>query len=108
MRIDLMQLQFVDPKLRHIAIEAERHFGVELTITSLYRIDDGGVHGTLPLRGLDVRCHDRTVGGAVEDYANTMWVYDPGRPHLRVCQAHDSGMGFHLHFQVHPKTIRRL
>jgi hypothetical protein len=55
MQIDLKQLEFIDPKLREIALAVEDEFG-EQVITSLYRIDDAGVHGTLPLRGIDLRC----------------------------------------------------
>jgi len=56
MKIDLVQLEFITPLLREIALAIEERFG-EKTITSLYRIGDTGVHGTMPLSGMDLRCN---------------------------------------------------
>lgn len=106
MKIDLNQLEFINPILREMAISVEENFGVEFCVTSLYRIDDPGVHGTLPLRGLDLRCHDPFTGEAVETYVNAIYEYDPDRPSKKCCMYHDAGQGgFHLHLQVHPKTV---
>jgi len=55
MKINIGQLEFIDKTLRHILVELEHQVGVEFIITSLYRIGDNGVHGTLPLRGIDLR-----------------------------------------------------
>lgn len=106
MKIDLMQLEFIDLNLREMATEVEDRF-MEKTITSLFRIDDEGVHGTLPLRGLDLRCRTRRHGEEVEKFVNNNWLYDPTRPKKKCCLCHDVGKGLHLHLQVHPKTIRR-
>ncbi len=108
MKIDLMQLEFIDILLRTIAIETEQHFGVEFTLTSLYRIDDDGVHGTLPLRGIDKRCKDKGLGKCVERWVNNRWEYDPVRPKKKCCKFHKTKDGeYHLHFQTHPNTERR-
>ena len=48
MRIDVSQLEFIDKNLRLILLDIEKSTGVEFTITSLYRIGDVGVHGSLP------------------------------------------------------------
>ncbi len=108
MKIDLMQLEFIDRLLRTITTETERELEVEFTITSLYRIDDDGVHGTLPVRGLDWRCHSESFGLFVVEYINKRWQYDPSRPHKVVCMFHrTSSGGYHLHIQVCAKTIAR-
>jgi hypothetical protein len=102
-RIDLANLEFIDPKLRQIALEIEKHFRVEFTITSLYRIDDPGVHGAMPLRGIDLRCYG-DLGEIVADFVNSQYTYDPDRPDKKCAIYHDVGRGAHLHLQTHPKT----
>jgi len=102
-----MQLEFIDLKLRHMAIETESSFRVEFEITSLYRIGDNGVHGQLPLRGLDFGCRHEAIGKAVEGYVNSYWQYDPSRPEKVCCMYHKTKTGqYHLHLQVHPNTVR--
>jgi len=103
MKIDLMQLEFIDLKLRLMAIDVENRFGEKL-ITSLYRIGDHGVHGTLPLRGLDFRCRTSRHGEEVENYVNKRWIYDSDRPEKKCCMFHTAGQGYHLHLQVHFNT----
>lgn len=76
-------------------------------ITSAYRPGDNGVHGTWPVRGLDVRCRSAGLGQALEDLINSRWQYDPKRPELKVAIYHDVGSGPHLHIQVHKNTKRR-
>ena len=80
---------------------------MEFTITSLYRINDNGVHGTLPLRGIDLRCRESDFGKLIEDYVNNKWIYDPDRPDMKCCIFHDIGQGAHIHLQVHNKTRKR-
>ena len=107
MKIDLNQLAFVSPVLREMALSTEAHFGCELIITSLYRIPNGipsSTHEVLPLRALDIRCHDRDFGEAIESYVNAIYQYDPDRPSKRCCLYHDSGGGYHCHLQVSDKT----
>jgi hypothetical protein len=106
MRLDIDQLEFIEERLREIVKEVESHFEVEFTVTSLYRIDDSGVHGTLPLRGIDFRCHLPEFGRLVVDYVNSRWQYDPSRPEKKCCIFHTVGKGLHLHFQTHPNTER--
>ena len=104
MRIDIKQLEFVDQQLRDMAIWVEEVTGFELTVTSLYRIGDDGVHGTLPVRGLDLRCRSNEIGLSVEALINRYWIYDESRPHLKCCLVHGDGSNLHFHLQVHPKT----
>jgi len=106
MKIDIANLEFINPTLRTICTEVEKETGVELTITSLFRIGDDGVHGQLPLRGIDFRTKNIVVGRLLESTINKKWSYDPKRPKMKCALLHDVGQGLHLHVQVHPNTIR--
>jgi hypothetical protein len=106
MKIDIRQLEFIDSKLREIALAVEAQFDVDFTITSIYRIGDNGVHGALPCRGLDLRCRDDHFGRLIEDFVNTHWQYDPERENMKCCMYHDVGSGKHIHLQTHPNTVR--
>ena len=105
MKIDIAQLKYYHPRLRQILQWLERKTGLTFTVTSQYRIDDDGVHGTLPLRGTDLSCKVPTIGKSVERFINANWIYDPDRLNKRVARYH--GPVPHLHIQVHPKTQRR-
>lgn len=102
MRIDISQLDFIDDILKSMVMDVERHFRFKLTITSLYRPNDPGVHGTLPVRGMDISCPDESAGIAIVKYINSKYQYDPKRVHKVVCMWH--GEPKHLHFQSHPNT----
>lgn len=104
MRIDIAQLEFIHPKLREIAIFIEKRIGIEFTITSLYRIGDFGVHGQLPLRGMDLRMRNHWIGETIIDLINTNFQYDPERPELECAILHGEGSNLHIHLQVHPNT----
>ena len=105
--IDIKQLEFIDPQLRKIVVWLEKITGMTFTITSLYRIGDGGVHGRLPVRGIDLRCRNRVVGEGIETLVNACWIYDPQRTVHNCALLHGKGANLHLHLQTHPNTIRR-
>jgi hypothetical protein len=107
MNIDISHLEFIDQNLRHILTEAEMDTGLEFTITSLFRINDDGVHGQLPLRGTDLRMRSLMVGKVLEEQINDQWFYDPLRPDKMCAYLHGSGANLHLHLQVHPNTLRK-
>jgi len=104
--IAIYDLDFIDKKLRRLLADKERVFGPGV-ITSLYRIGDDGAHGTLPLRAADERCQYKPQGDMIAEYLNDWWIYDSERPDMKVCMCHDTGQGLHMHFQVHPNTIKR-
>ncbi len=107
MKIALQQLNFMDTHVKAMGKDIENHFRMEFEVTSLYRIDDNGVHGTLPCRGLDLGCKDEVIGNRVADYINSRWVYDPERPDMVCCIYHKvAGGQSHLHLQSHPNTER--
>ena len=72
-------------------------------ITSAYRPGDKGVHGTDPLRAVDLRSHGLDAH-AVCDSINEHWQYDSTRPKMRCAIFHDVGQGPHIHLQVHDRT----
>jgi hypothetical protein len=94
------------PLLHQVAAFVAWHFGLA-TITSLYRPGDSGVHGTMPVRGMDLRIHDPEAGHVIQERVNRVWQYDSLRPELEVAIFHNVGRGAHLHLQVHPNTRRR-
>ena len=106
MKIDYLNLEFIDLNLRKMFHDLEEFMEGEPVITSLYRIGDNGVHGQLPLRGGDARCHNPEYGRICENHINDLWTYDPARPGMKACIFHDVGQGAHLHLQVHPNTVR--
>ena len=107
MKIDIEQLEFIDRRLRTILVEIEKDTGFEFTITSLYRINDHGVHGQIPLRGTDVRVRNLMSGKVLEEMINDKWVYDPDRPDKKCAYLHGQGSSVHLHLQVHHKTFKK-
>ena len=95
-----------DDKLLVLVEDLEYLLG-SATVTSLYREGDTGVHGTVPVRGVDCRCRNLEVGEAIAKWLNSRHVYDPARPNMQCAVAHDAGSGPHLHLQVHPNTRLR-
>ncbi len=108
MRIDYMQLEFIHLTLREICKFVEDLTGLEPTITSLFRMNDPGVHGQLPLRGIDLRMRSILVGEQIEDMVNNRFTYDPDRPAMRCAVLHGDGLNQHLHLQVHANTVRNV
>lgn len=104
MEIDIGQLEFIDKNLRRMAYWLENETGLKFTVTSLYRMDDNGVHGTLPVRGLDLRCRSQVIGISIEALVNNFWVYDPKRTGKKCCYMHGHESNLHFHLQVHPNT----
>ena len=80
---------------------------IDSIITSAYRPDDVGVHGTNPCRGIDLRSRHIKMGVAKQicNLINSAWKYDPHRPEMKVAILHDTGRGIHIHIQVHPRTV---
>lgn len=105
-RIDFKQLDYYHRTLIEILLWLEKETGVEFTTTSQWREDDDGVHGTIPLRGTDLRIRNTELGKCLEGIINAEWLYDPDRPSKMCARAHGEGANYHLHIQVHPNTRR--
>jgi hypothetical protein len=103
MRVKIAQLQFIHKKLRKIIAFLEAT-GLEFTITSLYRPNDPGVHGTIPLRAIDLRMRDKSIGKVIEKKINETWEYDYIRPDKQCAVLHGKGSNLHLHIQAHNNT----
>jgi len=108
MNIDYKQLDFIDKKLRHVMGWLEDETGLIFTITSLYRMNDSGVHGALPVRGCDLRVRNEKIGELLCDFVNQHWIYDTDRLDKTVAIAHGNGSNYHIHLQVHPNTVEQI
>lgn len=104
MLLDYKQLEFIHQNLRNLLSFIEKETGIEFTITSIYRIGDNGVHGQLPVRGIDLRTRNKSIGEKVESLINDSWVYDANRPSMKCCLLHGEGLNLHLHLQVSDRT----
>lgn len=104
MRADIKQFGSYHPFLVRLLLWLEAETGLEFTITSPHRIDDSGVHGTLPLRAVDLRCRSREVGEVIAKLINDHWKYDHIRPVMECAVLHGVGYNLHLHIQVHANT----
>lgn len=102
--VDYDHISFFHPRLREVMRDLEDEFGDQV-ITSLWRKE--GVHGTIPLRAVDLRCRNMAHGREIERWVNDKWIYDPTREGFEVCLYHDTGQGIHLHVQVDEHTLRR-
>jgi hypothetical protein len=91
------------PNLKKLFLWVCQTFG-EPVVTSAFRENDPGVHGTTPLRGLDIRSAIYSNPQNVEDSINCIWIYDPERPEMKCAMLHDTGGGIHIHLQVHLNT----
>lgn len=108
MTYHIKNLDILNPEtiLNEIVQAVRERFGLDM-ITDAFRPGDTGVHGTIPdLRGIDMRCRDPHIGNHVADYVNVRWQYDHTRPKKKCAIFHNTGKGFHLHFQTHPNTIK--
>jgi hypothetical protein len=104
-----LMTNFFHPALVDIMGFVVRHYGVVLTESYREQIHPNDLHGTNPVRAVDLRTWCYPVGLAKEvcDAINQEWIYDPSRPSMKVAIIHDVGQGDHFHIQVHPNTQRR-
>ena len=76
----------------------------KIVLTSGFREGDAGVHGTMPLRGLDIRSTVFKNPQQICDDINKEWIYDDKRPDKKVAIYHNVGKGLHIHLQIHSNT----
>jgi hypothetical protein len=93
----------IDIILQEFLIWFRKTFGEPL-VTSTFREGDPGVHGTNPLRGMDIRSYIYSNPQSVVDTINKIWIYDPERSEMQCAILHNTGKGKHIHLQVHPNT----
>ena len=92
------------PKLVEVVTWADQQYPKLLVFTSAHR-PGPGVHGTDPLRAIDLRSRHFIDPVVVCDNFNDEWDY--GKSPYKVCVCHDSGQGIHFHIQVRDETKRR-
>jgi len=66
---------------------------------------DSGIHCTIPCRANDIRSLNLEDPQSVCDDINKHWIYDPKRPRFKCAKYHNTGRGWHIHLQVHNRTI---
>ncbi len=104
------------PLLTEVLIWISHLKKMEMILTSDYRYkriheNDPGIHGTTPLRAIDLRSWTMRNPTEIRDKINKAWLYDPDRPGKRVCVYHEvqkfDGVlsGKHFHIQVCNNTI---
>jgi hypothetical protein len=76
----------------------------EILITSAYRPGDKGVHGTDPLRAIDLSSKGYDAK-AVAEKINEHWQYNSSKPLERCAIFRGFGRCDHLHLQVSDETI---
>lgn len=97
----------MSPKLREILAYIDYAIG-NVTLTSLYRPADRGIHGAFPLRAIDIRCRNVEIGNQIAKMVNEKFKYDPERPEFKCAIPHGEESNFHLHLQVHRNTEKIL
>jgi len=85
---------------------AERYTPVVITCGYLHK-KFWSVHGTYPLRALDIRSWVYPFPQTVCNNINAAWEYDHTRPNLKCAVYHNVGHGLHIHLQVHDNTKKR-
>lgn len=105
-RIKDLKILNLHPLLREVVGWVTAKHGYDI-ITSAHRPDDPGVHGTIPVRGIDLRIFNVGIAQLIANAINRRWIYDSERPGKKVAIVHDVGSGWHLHLQVHPNTAKR-
>ena len=82
-----------------------RYNADQILITSAWRMGDPGIHGVIPLRAIDIRSTGFNNAVDTVNDINDNFIYDPDRPEMKVAIYHNVGRGWHIHIQVHPKTM---
>ena len=98
----------VHPKLTDLILWIVDFTG-EIIITSARRYrtihdKDSGIHLTDPLRAVDCRYFIYHNPVKLVELINEHWTYDPRRKKLNCAVLHDTGLGEHIHLQVHDRT----
>jgi hypothetical protein len=101
----------IHPKLTDLLLWIMEYTG-EIVVTSARRYrtihkKDSGIHLTDPLRAADLRSYIYNDAGKLAENINSNWQYDWRRGHLRCAVEHNTGLGRHLHIQIHERTKRK-
>ena len=97
------------PLLITILLDVAKEHGLVITESYRPKKHRNDLHGTSPVRAIDIRewCYSPIKAKEIEREINYRWEYDYKRTEKKVAWIHDSGKGIHFHIQVHPNTRRR-
>ena len=99
-----------DQTLIDIICYVAEEYGIVMTESFREKLHDNDLHGTDPVRAIDLRewCYALHLAKEIEDDINRQWIYDPNRPHMKCAWIHENRKtkGFHFHIQTHPNTRR--
>lgn len=103
---DFAKLHLKLKEVLFFAVDAAGDLGFQLEVTSICR-DDGGVHATDPVRGIDVVPTDRAVYkmDQLRTAVNETWNY--GKGDFEVCPEVRHGTAPHCHLQVRDQTTKK-
>ncbi len=107
--IGLMERRF-SPLLVQIISSVARKYGIVMTESYRKKLHRTDLHGTQPVRAIDLRswCYTDSQAQEINHEINRKWEYDPDRPDKKCAIIHRTGTGaIHFHIQVHPHTRRR-
>ena len=107
--IGLMERRF-SPLLIKIIADVAREHGLVMTESYREKRHMNDLHGTQPVRAIDLRswCYPDKKAYEIRHEINRRWQYDPRRPDKQCAIIHKVGNGgLHFHIQVHPNTMRR-
>ena len=98
------------PLLVSIILSIAKDYGI--IITESYRVKKhiNDLHGTQPIRAIDLRswAYPGKTAYKVSNNINHTWEYDRARPEKLCCLIHETNRGgIHMHIQVSPATRRR-
>jgi|ERR1035437_1103454 hypothetical protein len=115
------EAEFYNPKCNPMVLRiltaleevSKKAYGTDLAVTSIFRTKEqdkalggSGIH--CMWRAIDIAAPswDDPASKALADTANSIWDYDPLRPHLLVAlyAPHASATGSHIHLQVCDRT----
>ena len=98
----------INPTLAIILEDIANTFGIMITEGYRPKRHRDDLHGTTPVRAVDIRswCYTGNRAEMICDWINSRWQYDFDRPEKKCCIFHDVGYGPHMHIQVHPHTMR--
>jgi len=99
-----------DPLLINIISYTAGRYGIVMTESFRKKRHINDLHGTNPVRAVDIRewCYDKGLAIEICNDINQQWIYDPARPNKQVALIHKVNGGVsHFHIQVSPNTINR-
>ena len=108
----LMERRYAPILIDIICFVAEK-YGFVMTESYRDKLHKNDLHGTIPVRAIDLRewYYKPGKAAAIEAKINSMWEYDPRRPDMTCAYIHknrkagpDGTFGLHFHIQVHPNT----